>query len=196
MSPNININLNGCQELQPNDSQRIRELYPACDWPNLIQNPSFEQGVDGWPVFWDRISNTNFIWDSTKSHTGLRSVSISDIGSVGVFYGWQTNYYIAIDPSKNYNLSGWYSWSERRGYAEFATVRISEFDAFENHIYTYNLNYTWGTRNPWDPFLWENVNFHSGTQYIKISVGRYVEPYGQTNPNAVLRWDNIKLLEH
>jgi len=195
MSPLLNISRNGCQLLQADDSQRIKELYPECSWPNLIQNYSFEQGNGGWPDFWDKISNATFVWDSTKSHTGFRSVSISDTSSPGVFYGLQTSYYIAVNPSKNYNLSAWYSWSEPKG-SEFPTIRLSEFDSLGNHIYTYNLYLTWGRQNPWDPHLWKDVNFHSGTRYVKIAVGRYVNPNGQSNPNATLRWDTIKLLEY
>jgi len=162
-----------------------------------VPNPSFELGSGTLPDGWETFGNASFLWDSSKSSDGSKSVKIACEGSCSQSSSWITTKFIAIDPTigpssnKGYYLRVKY-WKDSLGYQDFLGTSIFNYDKHGNPL-------GWGAGGVGGPGTstdWEQTE--SGTGFtspcfmIKISMDLTRDE--QASPtNAAVWFDNLRL---
>jgi hypothetical protein len=134
---------------------------------NLLMNSSFEEG-DNNPTWWSKggwhMPYSNYTWDSTVAHWGVRSVKISNNTANDAY--WSQN--IQVQPNSTYRLSGW-----------IKTENVSNTSEINNHgahlstygFWTYSTGF-FGT-NDWS-YVSYLINTGSNTNIIVTArIGTY-----------------------
>jgi hypothetical protein len=145
---------------------------PSTATSNLAPNPSFEEGGIS-PIGWssaqagidDFQGSADFRWDSTTSHSGTRSLRISNpIGNS--FVAWMTTDFMSVEPTVSYEMSIWIKGINISGNLEaYLTVAIYRSDDSCMSVGKLPLVYN---SSSWSLNRRSNVDMPSGAVKVKL----------------------------
>ena len=163
---------------------------------NLAPNPSFEEGGDmptGW-TYYDWKDGSTISWDSNYSHSGEKSIGVSDIKKLYNVYGWYTEEFIPVDFIENvYECSVWYKYIGEPAEGQRGCFSLWLYDVNKE-----STHYAWGRGMPfsteWNYYRFDTNSFHDETlkektKYIKICL--YQESRSEINPWVEVRFDDV-----
>ncbi len=160
------------------------------EYPNLVQNSGFEDGVDanGVPLYWvDEWASTSKSLDSNEKHSGDYSWKfVSE--NPGLTSGALSDC-IAVDVGQLFKLSVWIKCEEED---ERIYVGWQQCDANSNYIdHKYFVLYNDTISTDWTKFdAYRSVKSKYGeVEYVKV---RFLGPYGST---GTVWWDDFSLTE-
>jgi hypothetical protein len=132
---------------------------------NILLNPGFESGTTQ-PLNWSlvTVSGNIPIWD-TISHSGARSIKISNPGITNSLSGYPQSDLITAIPLQNHTFSAW-GKTQGAGGTNAPAVRVVELDANKNWVRQTNLIFGIGTNN----WTQKQITFQtsSSTAYLYI----------------------------
>ncbi|MGC9308913.1 MAG: hypothetical protein ACP5FL_09095 [Thermoplasmatota archaeon] len=177
-----------------NEQLPIVEQPVPCLQDNLAPNPSFEEGSGDMPDGWAYWGDHAFSWTSEESHTGSKSVSISNI-RMNELGSLDTTELIEIDPVTNdYVFGAWYKYdAEPNGY-NFAGLAVSPYDINKKPI-----DVTRVVRMPYLDQEWHyyqyipcdhfNQSLIDNIKYVQLWVAYWA--FSSVNPSEGAYYDDV-----
>ncbi|GEM_PF-2814660 len=154
---------------------------------NLVQNGGFESGIgspESWSMdAWDN-TGTSFLWDSTQSHQGNRSVKISNGTPDDARWIQEVN----LQSGTNYELSGWIR-TENVAHSLEASDNGANLSILGNSDYWYQFAGGFKGTNDW---TYVSMIFNSRSNTSIVIAARLGFYWGTTTGTA---WfDDIRLI--
>ncbi|MGC9424208.1 hypothetical protein, partial [Vibrio sp.] len=190
--------------LVPVNMASVNETKPISETPsmllgeNLAPNPSFEEGTgdmpDGWECF-DWKDGSVIDWCSNDSHSGEKSVSVTNIQQPRCLYSWGTTELIPVDFTKNvYDCAVWYKYRGQPTEEQEARFCLWLYDANreDTHRFWIGVNLPYSTewryesRNT-DHFY--NEEYKEKTKYVKLYL--FQSSNGDINPEVKIWFDDV-----
>jgi hypothetical protein len=174
--------------------------------PNLMPNPSFEEG-DTMPTGWTYSSNTAgiFHWDSNYANSGEKSIGVLGLKKNSSqdepYINWTTTDFIPVDLRMySYDVSSWLK--------SLGTPEPEQYSSILVHFY--DENYTdlgWfrvGFHNNYSEWYQDGIGFYNSAQsyeeenqnmkyLIKLELGQYCHTGFEPNSSFESRFDDIYL---
>ncbi|MEZ5472413.1 MAG: hypothetical protein R3E90_11565 [Marinicella sp.] len=156
---------------------------------NLLSNPNFNTGIDGWNIF--ELSEVSWIADDGVSNSG--SLQFSDsLNNGGV--GSTGHAPVAIEQGQSYDLSAYFKVipnTEAQGAAIIVRwLDENQFNTGLSDFYYPSPGYQVGQ---WDQIT-AQITPPAGTHYVQIFLGVVTANTGSTDP-SVVRWDDVRLVK-
>ena len=147
------------------DIMEVASRWRTLPARNFSPNPSFENGTafpDGWRP---PLGGADYGWDEAVAHTGMRSISISNVQEHRSVE-WETTDLIAINPDLAYEASVWVKGTS--GLDAYLTVW--QYDANGN-----STGPGMGLLLPYVSSVWTQstapVRIHPGTSKVRLTLG-------------------------
>ena len=170
----------------------------ALSQSNLVPNPSFEIGSgdspSGWYYWGDQTLSSQHVWSNSISHTGARSVGISDVVMYSGGWGWagfESSDFMPIVPGEQYETSVWILLTQRSSIDRSMFIETEFYDDSGNYLNAYGGPLFGLPLNQWWKY---NVTWTAPDNAVKMKIALDVSSEASPPRNSVY-FDDVAVVK-